>query len=92
MSLEHVIALLEVLEMTMDQAIKNASPDWGGGFPRNTFLDKCRSDVTIFKKIAQSKKGCTDWLCPRKCHRSYFYRDVKRCCQDKDRHYVGTRK
>lgn len=28
MSLEHVIALLEVLEMTIDQAIKDASPEW----------------------------------------------------------------
>lgn len=28
MSLEHIIALLEILEMTMDQAIKDASQEW----------------------------------------------------------------
>ena len=52
MSLEHVIALLEVLETTVDQAIKNASPDW-----EKTFYvdDLCEVHRLIWEALAICK-------------------------------------
>ncbi len=52
MSLEHVIALIEVLELTVDQTIKNASPDW-----EKTFYvdDLCEVRRLIWEALAICK-------------------------------------